>query len=149
MVEPVRQTRIGMATLVVAAVLVVALDQSTKALAVSCLLGRGAVSFGPIAIRAVLNHRAFPGPLRSPVTLGALWVILAAVLMAAVHLGPFFQSPVASAGIGAAVGGAGSNLVDRLRRHAVVDLVDLRVWPVFNLADLAIVVGAATALLHL
>ena len=137
-----------MATLVVAAVLVVALDQSTKALAVSGLLGRGAVSFGPIAIRAVLNHRAFPGPLRSPAALGALWVAVAAVLVAAVHLGPLFQGPVAPVAIGAAIGGAGSNLVDRVWRHAVVDLIDLKVWPVFNLADLGIVVGAATALLH-
>ncbi|MGH7359599.1 MAG: signal peptidase II [Candidatus Rokuibacteriota bacterium] len=138
-----------MVTLVAAAVLLVALDQSTKALAVSGALGRGGVSLGPIEIRPVLNHRAFPGPLRSPAALGALWVVLVAVLGAAVQLGPFFQSPVASVAIGAAVGGAGSNLVDRLWRHAVVDLVDLRVWPVFNLADVGIVVGAATALLYL
>jgi signal peptidase II len=149
MVEAVRQTRIRMGTLVAAAVLLVALDQSTKALAVSGALGRGAVSIGPIEIRAVLNHRAFPGPLGSPAALGALWVVLVAVLMAAVHLGPLFQGPVAAVSIGAAVGGAASNLVDRLWRHAVVDLIDLRVWPVFNLADLAIVVGVATALLHL
>ena len=138
-----------MGTLVAAAVLVVALDQSTKALAVSGLLGRGAWSLGPIEIRAVLNHRAFPGPLRSPVALGALWVAVVVVLTAAVHLGPLFQGPMASVAIGAAVGGAGSNLFDRVWRHAVVDLIDLRVWPVFNLADLGIVVGAATALLHL
>ena len=38
-------------------------------------------------------------------------------------------------------GGSAGNLLDRLQRGAVVDFVDLRVWPVFNLADAAITVG--------
>jgi len=39
-------------------------------------------------------------------------------------------------------GGALGNLIDRLAYGAVVDFLDFRVWPVFNLADTAIVVGA-------
>lgn len=55
--------------------------------------------------------------------------------------------------LGLILGGAVGNLVDRLVRAPgfprghVVDWVDLRVWPVFNLADAAIVVGAFCALL--
>jgi signal peptidase II len=45
-------------------------------------------------------------------------------------------------GLGLIVGGALGNLVDRLRYGFVVDFLDFRVWPVFNLADTAIVVGA-------
>ncbi|MHB1042555.1 MAG: signal peptidase II [Eubacteriales bacterium] len=44
--------------------------------------------------------------------------------------------------LGLIVGGALGNLVDRLRYGMVVDFLDFRVWPVFNLADSAIVVGA-------
>jgi signal peptidase II len=46
------------------------------------------------------------------------------------------------------VGGALGNLVDRLLRGdrwfrgAVVDFIDLQWWPIFNIADAAIVVGA-------
>ncbi len=40
------------------------------------------------------------------------------------------------------LGGAAGNLLDRLRLHYVVDFVDLHFWPVFNLADIAITVGA-------
>ncbi len=40
------------------------------------------------------------------------------------------------------VGGALGNLFDRLTLHAVVDFLDFRVWPVFNLADSCISVGA-------
>ena len=44
-------------------------------------------------------------------------------------------------GLGLALGGAGSNVLDQLRRGAVVDFLDLGWWPVFNLADAAIVAG--------
>jgi len=40
------------------------------------------------------------------------------------------------------LGGAFSNIVDRLTRGAVVDYLDLKVWPSFNLADAALVLGA-------
>lgn len=39
------------------------------------------------------------------------------------------------------LGGAMGNLVDRLRYGYVVDFLDFRIWPVFNVADCAIVVG--------
>jgi len=40
------------------------------------------------------------------------------------------------------VGGGVGNLLDRLRLGYVVDFLDFRVWPVFNVADMAIVSGA-------
>lgn len=48
---------------------------------------------------------------------------------------------------GLLLGGALGNIVDRLvrgegwMRGAVVDFIDLQWWPIFNLADVAIVVG--------
>ncbi|MBN1913233.1 MAG: signal peptidase II [Candidatus Omnitrophica bacterium] len=38
--------------------------------------------------------------------------------------------------------GATGNLVDRLLFGYVVDFIDLRIWPVFNIADSSITVGA-------
>jgi len=38
--------------------------------------------------------------------------------------------------------GAMGNLIDRLRFGYVIDFLDLRIWPVFNVADSAITVGA-------
>ncbi len=38
--------------------------------------------------------------------------------------------------------GATGNLIDRLRFGYVVDFLDFRVWPVFNIADSSITVGA-------
>lgn len=44
-------------------------------------------------------------------------------------------------GVIALVGGTLGNLIDRIYNGAVIDYLDFRVWPVFNLADIAIVVG--------
>ena len=40
------------------------------------------------------------------------------------------------------LGGAISNLIDRIRFGYVIDFLDFRVWPVFNFADSFITVGA-------
>ena len=39
------------------------------------------------------------------------------------------------------LGGALGNWIDRLRFGGVVDFLDFRIWPVFNLADTAISIG--------
>ncbi len=44
-------------------------------------------------------------------------------------------------GFGLIAGGAFGNLIDRLRFGYVVDFVDFRIWPVFNVADSAITIG--------
>jgi len=46
-------------------------------------------------------------------------------------------------GMGLMTGGAFANVVDRLRFGYVVDYIDVHVWPVFNLADAAVVAGAS------
>ena len=43
--------------------------------------------------------------------------------------------------LGLVVGGAIGNFLDRLRWGAVIDFLDFRIWPVFNIADTAIVIG--------
>ena len=41
------------------------------------------------------------------------------------------------------IAGASGNLYDRIRFGYVIDFIDLRVWPVFNVADSAICLGVA------
>lgn len=38
-------------------------------------------------------------------------------------------------------GGAVGNLIDRIKTGYVVDFLDFRIWPIFNIADMGIVVG--------
>jgi signal peptidase II len=46
------------------------------------------------------------------------------------------------------LGGAIGNLIDRIFLGYVIDFIDFRVWPVFNVADSAITIGAAIILLR-
>lgn len=46
-----------------------------------------------------------------------------------------------AAGLALILGGAVGNLIDRLRHGYVIDFLDFRVWPVFNIADTAITCG--------
>lgn len=39
------------------------------------------------------------------------------------------------------VSGSTANLIDRVQLGAVVDFFDFRVWPIFNVADIAVVIG--------
>jgi signal peptidase II len=88
------------------------------------------------------NHR-LPD---SRIALVLLWGAALATFVSLVGQGHAFHHPAAQVGLGAALGGATSNLYDRLRRGAVVDFVAIGWWPVFNLADVGISVGAMTAL---
>ena len=57
-------------------------------------------------------------------------------------------------GIGCVIGGAAGNLIDRLfrgdgwMRGSVVDFIDFQWFPIFNIADIAVNVGAATLILN-
>lgn len=57
----------------------------------------------------------------------------------------------AAFGLAAILGGALGNVIDRARQGAVVDWLDFHVagwhWPAFNLADSAIMLGAALVIL--
>ena len=47
---------------------------------------------------------------------------------------------------GLVAGGALGNLIDRVRLDYVIDFIDLRVWPVFNVGDSAITIGVVLLL---
>jgi signal peptidase II len=75
------------------------------------------------------------------VSSSAVIALLVWVLLSGHAQGAFFQAALALI-----AGGAAGNLLDRLLHGGVTDFVELHagnfVWPVFNLADSAITVGA-------
>jgi signal peptidase II len=133
------------AALLLTAILLIVLDQGTKALVLYRLQEGQAVSFGAFVIRMVWNQRACGAVPGGAATLTAAWILL----LVFVEFGPFFKNAIAPVALGAALGGASSNLLDRLTHEGVVDFIDVGFWPVFNLADVAIVIGAVTAVLYI
>ena len=51
--------------------------------------------------------------------------------------------------LGLIIGGSLGNIFDRIFRHYVVDFIDFRFWPVFNLADIMINIGVFLIVLRL
>ena len=54
---------------------------------------------------------------------------------------PIFNQVLVRVALGLMLGGAVGNLIDRIRLGEVIDFIDVGAWPVFNLADSAVVVG--------
>lgn len=53
------------------------------------------------------------------------------------------------AGCGLFLGGAIGNLIDRAQQGLVIDFFDFRIWPVFNIADIAICIGVGLIIWNL
>jgi len=126
-----------------AAVLATSADQASKALAGLLRVDRRIRQAGRRpGLRWVLNHRA------SLVAMPLGWavivwiVVLSGAVLAVVH-GSSSLGIGGAIGLGLALGGATSNLADRLARGAVVDFIAIGPWPTFNLADAAMVTGTA------
>lgn len=126
------------------AVSVVAIDQLTKSWALSALAD------GPVHVAWTLQMNlgfnrgaAFGiGEGLGPVLL-VVGVVLVLVLF---RFSRRLTGRLPTVSLGLVLGGAIGNLADRLLRDhggAVVDFIDFQWWPIFNVADVAIVVGAA------
>lgn len=130
-----------------AAVLVYVLDRVTKLWAEAALAGRPPIEVVPgvLSLNYTTNSGGAFGLGRSApwVFAGATVLVSAVIVLASVRLD---RRPLAVA-LGLILGGALGNLTDRVLNGpglsgSVTDFIDLQVWPVFNLADGAIVTGA-------
>ena len=151
---PPGRTRSGSRWLLIGAVaaVVVAVDQLTKWWALNELDTRTIDLPWTLRLNLTLNRGAAFG-------LGSKYapiIALAAVCVVIVVLGTTrgLDSRWPRLGVGLVLGGAFGNLADRVFREgtgflggAVVDFVDLQWWPVFNVADAAVCVGAVLLVL--
>jgi len=133
--------------LVIAAAVLV--DQLSKALALAQLpLGAAVPVLPGFNLRLGFNEGASFGLLSGvmagrPLAMVALTGVLTLVLAVMAFR---TSDSLERAGFALIVGGALGNIIDRLRHGAVTDFVDLFWqdwrWPTFNLADVAIFLGA-------
>lgn len=124
------------------------LDQATKLLAVARLEGREPIDLGVIVLRVVRNPGgAFSLPGLFP---GVFVIVTVVVLVLVVRALPHTDRLWLAAGYGLVTGGALGNCADRLFRAPgfpnghVVDFFEFGfvTFPVFNVADIGITVGA-------
>lgn len=117
------------------------LDQVTKLLALAYLGHETIPVIPPIFhLTLVYNTGIAFGVLRQHPSI--LFVFISLSLAALFIWG--VRSPMPRAqrlGMAMILGGALGNWLDRLRFGAVIDFLDFRIWPVFNVADSAITIG--------
>jgi len=140
--------------LVLAAMVALALDQATKAWVVANVAGRPPVAIidGFARLRYTENTGAAFGFFQ-----GWTWILsvaaIAIVITILISASKVATNPLGMLALGLITGGALGNLIDRIRLGYVVDFVDVygaRVdvnnihysFPVFNVADSAITIGA-------
>jgi signal peptidase II len=124
-----------------------ALDRLTKIWVERSLAGRPPISVidGVLDLRFTTNSGGAFSVGRS-----APWIFVTASILVsgAIVLTAFRHTNVGtSIALGLILGGALGNLTDRLLRGPrftghVIDFIDVHIWPIFNVADSAIVVGA-------
>ena len=123
------------------------IDRLTKLWVERALAGRPPISVIPGVLE--LRFTTNPGGAFS-IGQSTPWVFVAASILVCVAIvsTAFRHTNLAtSIALGLILGGALGNLTDRIVRGPrfsghVVDFVDFQIWPVFNLSDVAIVVGA-------
>ncbi len=144
---PARSVRL-IALLPAVAVLVLLIDLITKIVVVASIEPRRPISIigDTVTLRLVRNSGA-----AFSMATGYTWVltvVAVAVVAGIVRYSSRLRSPWWALGLGLILGGALGNLVDRLFRDPgplrghVVDFVSVGWWPVFNVADSAVVCGA-------
>jgi signal peptidase II len=128
------------------------LDRLTKFLAVRYLAGKPPVEVIPhvVQLRYTTNAGGAFGLFGSQPWLFFAATLLVCAVIAVISIR--LSSSPSAVGLGLILGGALGNLTDRILRGPavsgrVVDFIDLHVWPVFNAADSAIVVGALVILI--
>ncbi len=125
--------------------LIVCLDQVTKFWVESLFLpGEGFSVIGEyLKIRLVMNPGAAFGLFRDlPLILATVTIIAILALSGFLYSHYEKLSFPEKLGITFILAGALGNLIDRFRLGAVIDFIDVGFWPVFNIADSFITVGA-------
>jgi signal peptidase II len=96
---------------------------------------------GLVSVTYVLNYGAAFGIMYAKTYL-LLAITAGTFVYAWIHRHEVSKYPqMFQIGIAVALGGALGNFLDRVRLGYVVDFLDFYVWPVFNIADIAIVIG--------
>jgi signal peptidase II len=142
--------RVAPLTLAVAGAVVV-VDQLTKWWAVATLDDRNIDLVWTLRFNLSYNTGMAFGQGRGmgPI-IGVLAMVIIVVLLLSLRRG---SSRFVEVTMGLVLGGAAGNLVDRLVRDpgwlrgAVIDFIDFRWFPIFNVADMGITVGGALLLL--
>jgi signal peptidase II len=117
------------------AVIVIAADQITKLLANRFL-------------NATYNYGAAFGLFQDSTTM-LIWISIIVIGIIIYFYDKIPKKTSVMIYIALILGGTISNLIDRIFHGYVIDFIDLRIWPSFNIADAVITIGVIGLILYL
>ena len=145
-----RQTQARWWRFGVLALVVLVLDQVTKAIVRASLDPRESVEVFPgFSFSRVANEGIAFGFFPGRQTAVAVLTLVALSAIAIALAGLVARNATVAAGAGMLVGGSLGNLIDRLIHGAVTDFLDFERWPAFNVADCGITIGAVLIVIGL
>jgi len=129
--------------LAIIAFVVIVLDQFTKYLIKTTMSPHESIPVieNIFHITFVRNQGAAFGIFQGQTAFLIAVTVIIIILLIGVYWKLARQNNILTIGLALQLGGAVGNLADRIRFSYVVDFFDFRVWPVFNIADIAIVIG--------
>ncbi len=148
-----RSSSLRTALLLSTALIVLVLDQISKIVIRQLLVDAGTPSISIVGdllkLTYVENRGAAFGLLQNQ---SIFFIVVGVLVIGGILIGqryiPSHKTALAVC-LGMQLGGATGNLIDRVRLGHVFDFLELPHWPVFNVADSAIVVGVAILAYHL
>jgi signal peptidase II len=145
-----RQTHARLWRFGILAVLVLVLDQATKAYVRATLEPRERIDVFPgFQFSRVSNEGIAFGFFPGRPGIVAVLTVIALSAIAIALAGLVARNATVATGAGMLVGGSLGNLIDRLARGAVTDFLDFSRWPAFNIADMGITIGAVLIIVGL
>jgi len=134
--------------------LILVFDQCSKALVVLNLTIGESIPLikGVLHITYVKNTGAAFGLFKNSTQVFSVISIvtvtfISVLIFRSITKGRFQSRPVFDYGMILILSGALGNLIDRLRLSYVIDFIDVRIWPVFNIADSSITIGTILILI--
>jgi len=136
-------------TFFLVALTVVALDQVSKFfISANMTLGQSIPEEGFFRITYSTNVGGVFGIFANQAFLITLTAIVGVAAILVYSRYPQANRVLVRVALGLLMGGAVGNLIDRIRLGEVVDFIDVGAWPIFNLADSAVVVGIILIIYH-
>lgn len=131
--------------------LITFLDQLTKILVQSKmdLMESIPVIKGVFHITYILNPNSAFGLLKFPNTVFVAIIIIVILLIIFLLRKKITQeNKLVCFSLIFILGGSLGNMIDRLRIGSVIDFLDFRIWPIFNIADSALNIGLLLLIIH-
>jgi signal peptidase II len=127
--------------------LIVLVSDQTLKLLLRRLMGSASLPLGPFGNVRIVEGRLWLRRLGAPSSAAAVWCFWIAAAVPLVLVSPLVPSSPAFAGL--LLGGSLSHAIESSMRGSITDYICLRLWPPFDLADLALAAGAIGMIAHL